>query len=46
MDGQKLGVLETSGVLLNRVPTYEEKHSICAHAIFCTELPFKIFNDN
>jgi hypothetical protein len=40
MDGQKLGVVETSGVLMHRVPTYEEKHSIYALAIFCIELPF------
>ena len=37
---QKTGVLETSVVLLHRVPTCEEKHSIYVHAIFCTELPF------
>jgi hypothetical protein len=40
MDRQKLEVLKTSGVLLQRVPTYEKKHYIYAHAIFCTELPF------
>ena len=40
MDGHKLGVLETEGILLHRVPTYEESHSIYAHAIFCTELHF------
>jgi hypothetical protein len=40
MDFQKLGVLETAGVLLHRVPTYEKKHSIYAQAKFCTELHF------
>jgi hypothetical protein len=40
MDVQKLGVLETSVVLLHRVPIYEKKHSIYAYAIVCTELPF------
>ena len=38
MDGQKLGVLETPLVLLQRVPTYEEKHSICVHVTLCNEL--------
>ena len=40
MDVQKIVVLETSGVSLQRVPTYEGKHSVYVHAIFCTELPF------
>ena len=40
MDGQKLGVLETSGVLLHSVPTYEKEQYIYVHAIFCTNLPF------
>ena len=40
MDGHKVEVLETSGVLLHRVPTYEEKQSIYAHVISCTELTF------
>jgi hypothetical protein len=46
MDGQKLGVLETSGVLLHRVPIYEKKHNIYAHSIFCYELALmtKIIN--
>ena len=39
-DGQKLGVVETSGVLLQRMPTYEIKHSIYPHTIFCIELRF------
>jgi hypothetical protein len=41
MDGQKLGVVETAGVFLHRVPTYENKHSIYAHAIFYNELLFQ-----
>jgi hypothetical protein len=28
IDGQKLGVLETAGVLLHRVPIYEMEHRI------------------
>jgi hypothetical protein len=40
IDDQKLGVVETSGVLLHRVSTYEEKYSSYAHALFCTKLPF------
>jgi hypothetical protein len=40
MDGQKLGVLETAAVLLQRVPTYEKKQYIYAHAIFCNKLTF------
>ena len=40
MDVQKLGILVTSGVLLNRVQTYDTKQYIYAHAIFSTELPF------
>ena len=35
---QKLGVLETAGVLLNRVPIYEEKNNIYGHSIFCNKL--------
>jgi hypothetical protein len=40
IDGQKLGVLVTAGILLQRVPMYEKKHYIYAHAIFCNELSF------
>ena len=40
MDGQKPGVLENAGVVIHRVPKYEEKHSIYAHAIYCSLLPF------
>jgi hypothetical protein len=39
-DVQRLGILETSGVLLQRVPTYETKQYIYVQVIFCTELPF------
>jgi hypothetical protein len=39
-DGQKLGVLETARVLTHRLPTYEIKHYIYAHAIMCTGLTF------
>ena len=41
MDGQKLGVLEISGVFLQSVPTYEKKQYIYDHhTIFCNELIF------
>ena len=40
MDGQKLGILEIAGVLLQRVPTYETKQYIYVHMIFCNELTF------
>jgi len=40
MDGQKPGVLENAGVVIHSVPKYEEKHSIYAHAIYCSLLPF------
>jgi hypothetical protein len=42
MDGQKLGVLKTSGVLPQRVPIYEKKlyMYIYAHSIFRYELAF------
>jgi hypothetical protein len=40
MGVQKLGVMETLGVLLQRVLTYETKQYIYAHATFRSELPF------
>jgi hypothetical protein len=38
MDGQKLRVLEASGVLFQRVPAYENKHYVYAQSIFCNKL--------
>jgi hypothetical protein len=40
MGVQKLGVMEIAGVLLQRVPMYDNKHSIYAHEISRSELPF------
>ena len=46
MDVQKLEVLETYGVSLHIVTSYETKLSIYPHKIFCTELCFTTTNIN